>query len=99
MEVDEEESSKGPRFRNFKLENEDHTMGSLLTYILNLMPETEFCAYSIRHPTENAIYLRLKVKEGSDVNAVFQKGVKELKNALEVVESKFRTAVESFEEN
>lgn len=82
--------------RNFKLENEDHTLGTILTHVLNGMPETEFCAYTIKHPTENVLYLRLKVRKGNDVNDVFIKGVTELKKALENVEDKFQKAVNSF---
>lgn len=85
--------------KNFKLENEDHTLGTLLAYILDKMPETEFCAYTIRHPTENILYLRLKVKQGHNVTEIFKKGVTELKKALDVVERKFILAMESYTEN
>lgn len=85
--------------RNFKLENEDHTLGTILTYILDRMPETEFCAYTVRHPTENVVYLRLKVKEGNDANDVFKKGVTELEKALGVIEKKFLKAVDTYKEN
>lgn len=85
--------------KNFKLENEDHTLGTLLTFILDKMPETEFCAYTIRHPTENVLYLRLKVKQGNNVTEVFKKGVNELKKALDIIEKKFIQAMDSYTEN
>lgn len=84
--------------KNFKFENEDHTLGTLLTYILDKMPETEFCAYTIRHPTENVLYVRLKVKPGSNVNEVFKKGVTELRKSLDAVEKKFTQAMNSYTE-
>lgn len=86
------------RLRNFKLENEDHTLGTLLAYILDKMPETEFCAYTIRHPTESLLYVRLKVKPGHNVTEVFKKGVSELKKVLDVVEKKFTQAFDSYTE-
>ncbi|XP_065217977.1 uncharacterized protein LOC135843863 [Planococcus citri] len=99
--VDEEamdEDNEPKRLRNFKLENEDHTLGTLLAYILDKMPETEFCAYTIRHPTENVLYVRLKVKPGYNVTEVFKKGISELKKALDVVEKKFTQAFDSYTE-
>ncbi|XKL66965.1 hypothetical protein PGB90_010385 [Kerria lacca] len=98
MEVDNNDQDEKDLMRNFKLENEDHTLGNLLTYILNRMPETEFCAYSIQHPTENVLYLRLKVKKGNDVNEVFKNGVIELKKALDIVEDKFIKAMGIYNE-
>ncbi len=97
MAAENNESDK-KLMRNFRIENEDHTLGNLLTFILDKMPETEFCAYTIRHPTENVLYLRLKVKEGNDVIEVFRKGVVELKKALDIVENKFIKAMDTYKE-
>lgn len=93
----DEDQSEHELMRNFKLENEDHTLGTLLTYILDQLPETEFCAYTIKHPTENVLYLRLKVKKGHDVTEIFKKGVIELKKALDIVEEKFINAMDEYE--
>ena len=43
---------------NFK--GEDHTLGNLLRFSLVKNPDVEFCGYSITHPSENEMNLRLQ---------------------------------------
>lgn len=43
---------------NFK--GEDHTLGNLLRYSLIKNPDVEFCGYSITHPSESELNLRLQ---------------------------------------
>lgn len=76
--------------RTFVFEDEGHTLGSLLTYVLESFPQTEFCAYSIRHPSENKIYVRLKVKNGNSVEEVFKRGIQELNKMLNHVKKTFK---------
>lgn len=79
--------------RTFIFEDEDHTLGSLLTYVLESFPETDFCAYSIRHPSENKIYVRLKIrdnKNGNTVEDVFKRGIQELDKMLSHVKKTFK---------
>ncbi|CAH1724607.1 probable DNA-directed RNA polymerases I and III subunit RPAC2 [Aphis gossypii] len=84
--------------RTFVFEDEGHTLGSLLTYILESFPETDFCAYSIRHPSENKIYLRLKVKNGHTVEDVFKRGFQELNQLLNHVKKTFNKAISTYED-
>lgn len=79
--------------RTFVFEDEGHTLGSLLTYVLESFPETEFCAYSIRHPSENKIYVRLKVKNGNSVEEVFKRGIQELNKVLNHVKKTFKVCL------
>ncbi|XP_050434691.1 probable DNA-directed RNA polymerases I and III subunit RPAC2 isoform X2 [Adelges cooleyi] len=83
--------------RTFVFEDEGHTLGSLLTYVLESFPETDFCAYSIRHPSENRIYVRLKVRPGNSVEDVFKKGIDELNKMFSHVKKTFKKAVTTFE--
>lgn len=76
--------------RTFVFEDEGHTLGSLLTYVLESFPETDFCAYSIRHPSENKIYVRLKVRNGNTVEDVFKRGIQELNIMLNHVKKTFK---------
>ena len=43
---------------NFK--GEDHTIGNLLRYALVKNPDVEFCGYSITHPSESELNIRLQ---------------------------------------
>jgi DNA-directed RNA polymerase I and III subunit RPAC2 len=40
--------------------NEDHTLGNLLLWALNKDPDTELAGYSIPHPSEPVMNLRLQ---------------------------------------
>jgi len=84
--------------RTFIFEDEGHTLGSILTYVLESFPETDFCAYSIRHPSENKIYVRLKVKAGNSVEDIFKRGIQELNEMLNHVKKTFQKAVSTFED-
>ena len=44
----------------FTLHNEDHTMGNTLRYMLNKMPEVSFVGYSVPHPAEPKMNIRLQ---------------------------------------
>ena len=48
------------RSATFTLHNEDHTIGNTLRYVLNRMPETSFVGYSVPHPAEPKMNLRLQ---------------------------------------
>ena len=43
---------------NFK--GEDHTLGNFMRYCLIKNPDVEFCGYSITHPSESELNLRLQ---------------------------------------
>lgn len=44
----------------FSIDDEDHTLGNLLRYILMKDPNVELAAYSIPHPSDNVIHLRIQ---------------------------------------
>jgi len=41
-------------------EHEDHTLGNLLRYMLMRDPRVEFCGYSVPHPSENFVHVRIQ---------------------------------------
>ncbi|KAG8144480.1 putative DNA-directed RNA polymerases I and III subunit RPAC2-like protein [Naja naja] len=46
----------------FVLNNEDHTLGNSLRYMIMKNPEVEFCGYSITHPSERKINFRIQTR-------------------------------------
>ncbi|XP_004364691.1 hypothetical protein CAOG_01823 [Capsaspora owczarzaki ATCC 30864] len=52
------------------IKDEDHTIGNALRYMLMKNPDVEFCGYSIPHPSENKIHVRVQTVPGSGVSAV-----------------------------
>uniref|UniRef100_A0A670K5I3 DNA-directed RNA polymerases I and III subunit RPAC2 n=1 Tax=Podarcis muralis TaxID=64176 RepID=A0A670K5I3_PODMU len=76
----------------FVLHNEDHTLGNSLRYMIMKNPEVEFCGYSITHPSERKINLRIQTK-GLPAVDVFQKGLEDLRGVCQHVLSKFEVSL------
>mmetsp|Transcript_18575 Transcript_18575/g.33561 ORF Transcript_18575/g.33561 Transcript_18575/m.33561 type:complete len:93 (-) Transcript_18575:713-991(-) len=59
----EEQSLKitgDPNSATFTFTQEGHTLGNALRYILLFHPETHFCGYSVPHPSEASMNVRLQ---------------------------------------
>lgn len=54
------QSGSSDRSATFIFGNEDHTLGNSLRHILIQRPETEFCGYSVPHPYEPKMNIRLQ---------------------------------------
>ena len=49
----------------FVIRNEDHTLGNLLRWMIMQDPEVEYCGYSVPHPSEAKIHLRIQSSNGT----------------------------------
>lgn len=74
---------------SFQIVEEDHTLGNALRYIIMKNPEVEFCGYSIPHPSENLLNIRIQTY--GDITAVeaLKKGLADLMDMCDAVEDKF----------
>ncbi|KAJ3487320.1 hypothetical protein NLI96_g3614 [Meripilus lineatus] len=45
----------------FRINNESHTIGNALRWMLMKNPKVEFCGYSVPHPSENHIHVRVQM--------------------------------------
>lgn len=81
---------------SFQFTEEDHTIGNALQYIIMKNPEVEFCGYSIPHPSEAKLNIRIQTY--GDITAIeaLQKGLDDLVQACDVVKNKFTDAVTDF---
>ncbi|KAF8609752.1 RBP11-like subunits of RNA polymerase [Ceratobasidium sp. AG-I] len=46
--------------------NETHTIGNTLRWMLMKNPKVEFCGYSVPHPSENKIHIRIQMYDEED---------------------------------
>ena len=61
--------------------------------------EVEFCAYSVPHPSEPIMNVRLQVAEScADTKKVLRHGLKRISKMSDVLSEKFDKALEKFEE-
>lgn len=76
----------------YQFTDEDHTLGNALRYMLMRIPDTEFCGYSIPHPSENKLNLRLQTT-GRNSNEVLLQGFSQLDQVMAKLHSQFNAAV------
>eukprot|EP01087_Luapelamoeba_hula_P024469 TRINITY_DN9325_c0_g1_i1.p2 TRINITY_DN9325_c0_g1~~TRINITY_DN9325_c0_g1_i1.p2 ORF type:complete len:102 (+),score=16.52 TRINITY_DN9325_c0_g1_i1:433-738(+) len=69
--------------------NEDHTLGNALRYVLMKNPEVEFAGYSVPHPNEPKMNLRLQTRPGTEAIQILRKALLDLANVANAVMSEF----------
>ncbi|KAM7443979.1 DNA-directed RNA polymerases I and III subunit RPAC2 [Porites harrisoni] len=82
----------------FVLHEEDHTLGNSLRYIIMKNPDVVFCGYSVPHPSENKINLRIQTN-GPPAVDVLRRGLSELTALCEHMLATFETAVEEHKDS
>ncbi|EHN00549.1 Rpc19p [Saccharomyces cerevisiae x Saccharomyces kudriavzevii VIN7] len=80
---------------SFQIVEEDHTLGNALRYIIMKNPDVEFCGYSIPHPSENLLNIRIQTYGEITAVDALQKGLKDLMDLCDVVEAKFTEKIKS----
>jgi len=81
---------------SFAFEREDHTLGNALRYMIMKNPDVEFCGYSIPHPSETVMNLRIQTWDNVSVFDVLRKGLSDLADLCDVVEEKFSASRDEF---
>jgi len=84
-----------PTSASFEFTHEDHTLGNALRHIIMKNPAVEFCGYSIPHPAEDKMHLRIQTY-GDDVHEVLDKGLTDLMELCDVVLDKFEDVRKDF---
>jgi len=81
---------------SFEFEGEDHTLGNALRYVIMKNPEVEFCGYSIPHPSEAKMNVRIQTYDGTTVYDALEKGLDDLADLCDIVTEKFTEARDAF---
>ncbi|KAF5093073.1 hypothetical protein D0Z00_004257 [Geotrichum galactomycetum] len=75
------------------IKNEDHTLGNPLRYIIMKNPDVEFCGYSIPHPSEAKMNVRIQTYGETTAFQALQKGLRDLVDLCNHTEALFRQKV------
>lgn len=59
-----------PSSRTFAIGNEDHTLGNSLRHVLMQSQKVEFAGYSVPHPSEPVVHIRVQTNKNSNLTAV-----------------------------
>ncbi|MCJ1307522.1 RNA polymerase subunit AC19 [Agyrium rufum] len=81
---------------SFEFEGEDHTLGNALRYMIMKNPEVEFCGYSIPHPSEAKMNVRIQTYDGTTALEALEKGFDDLADLCDIVTDKFTAARDDF---
>lgn len=80
---------------SFQVVDEDHTLGNALRYIIMKNPEVEFCGYSIPHPSENKLNIRIQTYGNITAVEALHQGMDNLAELCTHVELVFSEKVEA----
>lgn len=83
--------------QTFVLKGEDHTLGNPLRYVISKNPQVKFCGYTVPHPSECKINLRIQTY-GAPAAEVFKKGLEDLQSICDHMSSAFEEAVKQHKE-
>ena len=80
----------------YSFQNEDHTLGNILRFTLMKDSNTCFCGYSIPHPSEDLMNIRLQTKE-ENTNKVMEKAMNRVIEISDILSNKFKKALKDFD--
>ena len=78
--------------KTFVFVDEDHTLGNSLRYVIMRDPATTFCGYTIPHPSENKMHLRVQTN-GKTAEKALVDGANTLDNMCDTILNKFEEAL------
>mmetsp|Transcript_21504 Transcript_21504/g.69218 ORF Transcript_21504/g.69218 Transcript_21504/m.69218 type:complete len:150 (+) Transcript_21504:82-531(+) len=73
--------------RTFVFKDEDHTLGNSLRHVLMQDARTDFCGYSMPHPSEPVVHVRLQTT-GEPAVTVMNDGLKNLADICDTLAAK-----------
>ncbi|KAJ7980786.1 DNA-directed RNA polymerases I and III subunit like [Quillaja saponaria] len=79
----------------FSLVDEDHTLANAVRFTLNQDPRVTFCGYSIPHPSDNRVNIRVQTT-GDPAREVLKDACQDLMFMCQHVRNTFDKAVDDF---
>ena len=76
----------------FSIKDEDHTVGNSLRFMIMKNPEVMFCGYSIPHPSEFKIHIRIQTNGNITALEALLKGLDDLSDLCSVLEDEFKSS-------
>ncbi|KAJ5972787.1 uncharacterized protein N7479_002705 [Penicillium vulpinum] len=81
---------------SFQFEGEGHTMGNALRYAIMKNPAVEFCGYTIPHPSDPKMNVRIQTNDSTTALEALEKGFNDLMDLCDVVTEKFTASRDQF---
>ncbi|TPX71814.1 DNA-directed RNA polymerase [Spizellomyces sp. 'palustris'] len=87
-----------PTCATFCIHDEDHTLGNSLRYMIMKNPAVQFCGYSIPHPSEFKIHVRIQTDGTTTAAQALDKGLDDLMALCQHVLETFNAKVAARDE-
>ena len=81
--------------KTFIFGNEDHTLGNSVRHVLMQSPKVEFCGYSVPHPYEPKMNVRLQTRK-EPAEAIMVEGLQDLGKVCDIIDDAFDVALKDF---
>eukprot|EP00740_Mantoniella_antarctica_P002227 CAMPEP_0181360080 /NCGR_PEP_ID=MMETSP1106-20121128/6459_1 /TAXON_ID=81844 /ORGANISM="Mantoniella antarctica, Strain SL-175" /LENGTH=100 /DNA_ID=CAMNT_0023473297 /DNA_START=72 /DNA_END=374 /DNA_ORIENTATION=- len=79
--------------KTFTLKDEDHTMGNAVRYMLNKNPQVSLCGYSVPHPMETSVNVRVQTSGEVTATAAMRDALLDIISVCDHVNDTFDAAV------
>ncbi|KAJ1953860.1 RBP11-like subunits of RNA polymerase [Linderina pennispora] len=77
----------------FCVKEEDHTLGNALRWAIMQNSQVDFCGYSIPHPSEAKMNVRIQTTDKTDAVQTMDKGIDDLKSVSQFIKARFQQRV------
>ncbi|KAF4719654.1 DNA-directed RNA polymerases I and III subunit RPAC2 [Perkinsus olseni] len=72
----------------YQLKNEDHTLGNSVRYVLSKNPKVDFAGYSVPHPNEPFVNIRVQTYPGTTADDAMIWALEELDVMFNTIQKK-----------
>ncbi|CAE7771144.1 RPC19, partial [Symbiodinium pilosum] len=81
----------------YQFTGEDHTLGNALRYMLMKDPDVEFAGYTVPHPSEPQMNVRVQVHPGTTTDAAVERALDNISAVCDHVLKTYKKAVTAHE--
>ncbi|KAI0935121.1 hypothetical protein AcV7_004015 [Taiwanofungus camphoratus] len=78
----------------YQIHDESHTIGNALRWMIMKNPKVEFCGYSVPHPSENHIHMRIQMYDHLSSLTALLTALSDLDNLCVTIEDAYKTSLE-----
>ncbi|XP_055379754.1 probable DNA-directed RNA polymerases I and III subunit RPAC2 [Condylostylus longicornis] len=94
------DENNGESSRTFVFENENHTLGNSLKFIISRYPDVKFCGYTIPHPAENKMHFRIQAtNKNTRAIDILKRGLEDLEKVCDHTIEVFEKEMNQFSSN
>merc|ERR1712060_398211 len=91
------EAKKDQANATYQFLGEDHTLGNALRYMLMKSPDVEFAGYTVPHPSEPFMNVRVQTYPDKTAEAAMSEALDNIMDVCDHVKKTYRKAAKEFE--